>query len=186
LSVDEDAADVTRVLNGDLSAFECIVRRWQARLVALAWRFFRNQDLAEEMAQEALLKIYRSLSRWRKEAAFSTWAFAVALNLYRSRLRRFSPEFVALEAATGEIAPASPDLTFEQEDFAREVRRAVALLPAKYRDALVLFYFHSMNLSEAAASLDIPEGTLKAQLHRGRAMLAKRLKGTFSAIKEDR
>ena len=84
----DDQADVEKVLAGEIAAFEGIVRRWQGPLVNLAYRFCRDRARAEEMAQEAFLRAYRGLNRWRKEAAFSTWLFAVATNLYRSELRR--------------------------------------------------------------------------------------------------
>ena len=84
----EDQASVEKVLSGDSSAFEGIVRRRQGPLVNLAYRFCRDRGRAEELAQEAFLRAYRSLDRWRREAAFSTWLFALATNLYCSELRR--------------------------------------------------------------------------------------------------
>ena len=82
MSAEEDAADVARVLAGDVSAFEAIVRRWQKPLINLAYRFCRDRGRAEDMAQEAFLRAYRSLATWRKDAAFSTWLFALATNLF--------------------------------------------------------------------------------------------------------
>ena len=84
VSATEDQADAERVLAGDVSAFEGIVRRWQTPLVNLAYRFCRDPGRAEEMAQEAFLRAYRGLRGWRRDSAFSTWMFAVATNLYRS------------------------------------------------------------------------------------------------------
>src|SRR5215510_13534071 len=84
----DDLADVDRVLAGDASAFEGIVRRWQGPLVNLAYRFCRDRGRAEELAQEAFLRAYKGLARWRRDAAFSTWLFALATNLYCSELRR--------------------------------------------------------------------------------------------------
>lgn len=77
---DQDVADVARVVAGDRDAFEGIVRRWQHRLVNLAYRFCRDRALAEDMAQEAFLKAFRSLATFRAESAFSTWLMAIALN----------------------------------------------------------------------------------------------------------
>ena len=91
MSAEEDAADVASVLAGDVSAFEAIVRRWQTPLVNLAYRFCRDRGRAEDMTQEAFLRAYRSLASWRKDAAFSTWLFALATNLYRSEIRRLPP-----------------------------------------------------------------------------------------------
>jgi DNA-directed RNA polymerase specialized sigma24 family protein len=96
-SPDQDRDDVAGVLAGDIEAFSGIVHRWQGPLVALAFRFCRHPARAEELAQEAFLRAYRRLGQWRGEAAFSTWLFAVATNVYRSEVRRVRPQEVALQ-----------------------------------------------------------------------------------------
>lgn len=175
MSAGEDQADVESVLAGDLSRFEGIVRRWQGPLVNLAYRFCRDRGRAEEMAQEAFLRAFRALRSWRGEAAFSTWLFAVATNAYRSELRRLPPRMVSLEGLAEPGDPRPPDGGLEDVDSDRAVRRAVLTLPARYRDALVLFYFHGMDVATAARSLGLPEGTVKARLSRGRAILRGKL-----------
>jgi len=175
MSEDRDAADVGRVLAGDAEAFAGLVHRWQSPLVTLAFRFCRDRDQAEDMAQTAFLKAYRSLGQWRGGGAFSSWLFAVATNVYRSEMRRRRLFTLPLDADR-DVADARLSI-FSQGDPDREetVRRAVAALPGKYRDVLVLFYFHQMDLRETARSLGSAEGTVKARLHRGRALLRRKL-----------
>ena len=172
---DPDRDAVERVLAGDVDAFEDIVSRWQGPLINLAWRFCRDRRRAEEMAQEAFLKVFRFLDRWRGEAAFSTWLFAVATNVYRSKMRRYQPTEVALENAPAVRDSSDPEEDAARHEMARSVRRLVAALPPKYRDALTLFYFMDMDLAAAAGALGIPQGTLKARLHRARARLERQL-----------
>ena len=182
MSAIDDQADVERVLAGDISAFEGIVRRWQGPLINLAYRFFRDRGRAEEMAQEAFLRAYRALGQWRKDAVFSTWLFALATNLYRSELRRIPARIVSVpldDIAEPADARAS-DGGLEDHDRDSAVRRAVVALPAKYREALILFYFHDMDVATAARSLGLPEGTLKARLSRGREMLRGKLPQLFT------
>lgn len=171
----DDAAVVRRVLAGDVDAFEEIVTRWQGPLINLAYRFVRDRGQAEEMAQEAFVKIYRGLKKWRQESRFSTWAYSVALNHYRSAMRRNGPPMVDFE----ELAPvtAAGDLIEEIDDRLRAdaVRRAVATLPPKYREVVVLFYFQEMDLGETARIAQLPEGTVKARLFRARKQLEQRL-----------
>ena len=175
MSAAEDQADVDRVLAGDVSSFEGIVRRWQAPLVNLAYRFCRDRSRAEEMAQEAFLRAYRALRQWRRDAAFSTWLFALATNLYRTELRRIPAGIIPLDDVP-ELRDSRPaDGGFEAVDRDQVVRRAVFALPAKYREALLLFYFHEMDITAAAASLGLPEGTVKARLSRGREILRNKL-----------
>ena len=181
MSAAEDQADVERVLAGDVSAFERIVRRWQGPLVNLAYRFCRDRGRAEEMAQEAFLRAYRSLGKWRKEAAFSTWLFALATNLYCSEIRRVPPNTVSVEVI-GDIRDShAVDGGLLDKDRDRLIRQAVLALPRKYREALILYYFHDMDVPAAARSLGLAEGTVKARLFRGRKILRSKLEKRLGA-----
>jgi len=179
VSASEDQADVEKVLAGDISAFEGIVRRWQGPLVNLAYRFCRDRGRSEEMAQEAFLRAYRTLGQWRKDATFSTWLFALAANLYRSELRRIPAKTVSLDDVAGVRDCRASDVGVEDEDRRRSVRKAVLALPPKYRDTLILFYFHDMDVTAVARSLSLPEGTVKARLFRGREILRSKLQRQF-------
>jgi RNA polymerase sigma-70 factor (ECF subfamily) len=172
VSAAEDLADVQRVLAGDSSGFEGIVRRWQRPLISLAYRFCGDRSRAEEMAQEAFLRAYRSLGTWRHEAEFSTWLFAVATHMYCSAIRRIPLRAVPLDGVE-----AADDRSSEGADAYRDrlVRHAVRTLPDRYRAAVVLYYFHDMDVAAAARSLGLPEGTVKARLSRGRTLLKRKL-----------
>lgn len=169
----KDLADVERVLHGDTAVFENLVRRWQGPLINLAYRFCRDQARAEDMAQEAFLRAYRGLAGWRRQGSFSTWLFALATNSYRSDLRRIPARMVPLEETAEPADQRAPE--WENENRERRVREAVTTLPEKYRDAVILYYFHELDLAEAARTLGVPEGTLKARLFRGREILRNKL-----------
>jgi RNA polymerase sigma-70 factor (ECF subfamily) len=144
------------------------------------------------MAQDAFLRAFRALPGFRGQSAFSTWLTALAVNVYRSHLRRRSPaaillpergrpeELADLEAAlAAQAAPGVDGLLAREREEA--VRSEVAGLPERYREAIVLFYFEERNVEEAARVLGVPEGTLKARLHRGRKLLRQRLEGRVTA-----
>ncbi|MGA9643873.1 MAG: sigma-70 family RNA polymerase sigma factor [Terriglobales bacterium] len=175
MSAADDQAAIDRVLAGDISAFEQIVHRWQSPLINLAYRFCRDRGRAEEMAQEAFLRAYRGLKQWRREAAFSTWLFALAANFYRSELRRIPAHNISIDDIHEPADPRASDGGLEDDDRDRAVRRAVQALPEKYREALILFYFHEMDVPAAARTLGLPEGTFKARLFRGREILRGKL-----------
>lgn len=183
MSASEDQADVQRVLAGDASAFEGIVRRWQGPLINLAYRFCGDRARAEDMAQDAFLRAYRGLGKWRGEAAFSTWLFALATNLYRTELRRIPASPVALEDVAEPSDPRASHDAVESADNDRAVRRAVDALPAKYREALTLFYFQEMDIPAASKSLGVAEGTLKARLFRARKILQSKLAARGDGIR---
>jgi RNA polymerase sigma-70 factor (ECF subfamily) len=174
LLVDQDAVDVDRVLAGDVRAFEGIVQRWQGPLINLAWRYCRDRGRAEELAQEAFLRAWRGLSGWRRESKFSTWLYALAANVYRSDLKRFPTVNVAVEDIAEPAVPASQHNVLAERSREESVRRAVLALPQRYREPLVLFYFHEMDVSAAARTMRLPEGTIKARLARARALLRRR------------
>jgi RNA polymerase sigma-70 factor (ECF subfamily) len=171
---DPDLKDVACVLAGDVAAFEGIVRRWQGPMVNMAWRYCRDRSRAEEMAQEAFLRAWLGLAHWRQESSFSTWLFALAANVYRSELKRFPAETLPLDAAPEPSGPASQHCELAAKLSRETVRSAVLALPLRYREPVVLFYFHEMDVAAAAATLALPVGTLKARLSRARALLRQR------------
>ena len=188
MSASDDQSDVERVLAGEVAAFEGIVRRWQGPLVNLAYRFTRDRARAEEWAQDAFLRAYRSLGGWRREAAFSTWLFALATNLYRSELRRVPAIMVPLDQIAELREARRPDGNLHDADRDRTVRRAIATLPPMYKEAMILYYFHEMDMESAARSLGVPEGTVKARLSRARKILRGKLEsfGISGLLKEAR
>jgi len=171
---DPDLDAVVRVLAGDTQAFAEIVQRWQGPLINLAWRYCRERGRAEEMAQEAFVRAWRGLSQWRRESSFSTWLFSVAANVYRTELRKIPTIHLSLEDSPEPSHPFTRDVEMDSTARHEAVRRAVLALPEEYREPIILFYFHEMNLTAAASTMGIPEGTMKARLSRGRAILKHR------------
>ena len=180
----DDRQDIARVLAGDAEAFAGIVERWRRPLLGLAWRFCRDRDRAEDMAQEALVRAFKQLRLYRGDAPFGAWLLTLAANCYRSRLRRNPPPTIALEDAPPPAVEADDICAMER---AQAVRDAVTVLPPRYRDVVALFYFHEMDIAEAARSLGLPEGTVKARLHRAKDLLRRKLARvapTLAAAKE--
>lgn len=170
----EDLADVERVLAGDARAFEGIVRRWQGPLINMAWRYCRDRSRAEELAQEAFVRAWRNLRQWRRESSFSTWLFALAANVYRSDLKRFPTETLPMDEIAEPAGSALQEHALLEGLRNEVVRRAVLALPLRYREPVVLFYFHEMDVAAAASTLQMPEGTVKARLSRARTLLRRR------------
>jgi RNA polymerase sigma-70 factor (ECF subfamily) len=133
------------------------------------------------MAQEAFVRAWRGLNHWRRESSFSTWLFALAANVYRTELKRFPLETLPLEAV-----PEPAGLATQHSELAAQlshdaVRRAVLALPLRYREPVVLFYFHEMDVAAAARTMGLPEGTMKARLSRARTLLRQR----FPSLEEE-
>lgn len=177
-----EIALVDRVLAGDVQAFAGIVARWQGPLINMAWRYCRDRGRAEEMAQEALIRAWRGLAHWRRESSFSTWLFSIAANVYRTELKQIPSVHLSLDQVAEPSSPFAHDAQLDGAARDEAIRRAVYALPDKYREPLILYYFHEMDLAAAAATMGLPEGTMKARLSRGRDMLRQRFPQLREAI----
>ena len=174
MSAEEDVADVDRVLAGEVQAFE----GYRSPLAGAAGEhglaLLPRSGRAEEMAQEAFLRAWRGLAGWRRESSFSTWLFALAANVFRSELQRFPAVNVPLEDVAEPAGPATQHDGLTEKQSHEAVRRAVLALPQRYREPVVLYYFHEMDVAAASRTMGLPEGTVKARLARGRELLRKR------------
>ena len=176
-----DSELVAASLDGDHSAFGELVDRHGGRLHALARRLLGEAD-AEDLTQETLLHAYLGLDRLREPERFASWAYAIALNLARMRLRDRRNGVVPLDETLGGRQPAgavSPEPSAEElvetREVWRRVQRAVDVLPPEQRRAVLLHYVDGLSCEEIAALLGEPAGTVRVRLHRARARLRDRL-----------
>lgn len=163
---------MARVSAGDAHAFRLLVVRHADRALATAWRMSANRSDAEDLVQEAFLRVWRSAASYQAERArFTTWLHRMVVNLAVDRWRRRRPT-VELEAANDVPDPA-PDaqLVAEASEDAAAVSAALAALPERQRMAVALCYYEGMSNAEAAAALGVPVGALEALLVRARRRL---------------
>ena len=177
LSRADDLQSVRRVRAGETEAFAGLVERWQRPLLNLAYRFCRDRGKAEEMVQEAFLRAFRKLHLFDERSSFSSWLFTLATRVFVSEMRRYHPGWLEDEAVNLLRSSSDPEAETNERERAETVRRAVLALPEKYRSAVTVYYFHEMDVTQAAASLGLSPGTLKSRLHRGRALLERRVAG---------
>jgi RNA polymerase sigma-70 factor, ECF subfamily len=173
---DEDL--MARIATGDEPAFRLLARRYAGRAVSLARRITGNDADAEEVVQEALLRVWTNAPRWRPLAAFRTWFYRVVLNLCLSRRRRGAP-FVPL-AAAGDPPDPSADVAAAAERDETERRIAVAIgdLPDRQRAAIVLTYHEGLSNAETAAILETSVSSVEALLVRAKRTLREKLDET--------
>jgi RNA polymerase sigma-70 factor (ECF subfamily) len=177
---DADASDqvlIASIGRGDQRAFEAFASRHVARSLAVAQRIVGNPSDAEEIVQDALLRVWRHAPRWQAgHAQVTTWLYRILVNLALDRVRRNRGRFVALVEA-GEQADPAPDshMVAEGRQLERFVARAVAALPARQRAALTLCCFEAMDCADAAQIMDISVAAMESLLVRGRRTLRERL-----------
>jgi RNA polymerase sigma-70 factor (ECF subfamily) len=172
---DSDEALMARVARGDEPAYRILTRRHLPAMLGLARRILGNAADAEDVAQEAMLRVWTHAPRWQPLAAFRTWLTRVVVNLCLDRKRR--APWVALEAA-GEIVDPAPGATDKAEKDERErlVAAAIAELPARQRSAIVLTYGDGMSNAEVANILDTTISAVETLLVRGKQNLRARLR----------
>jgi RNA polymerase sigma-70 factor (ECF subfamily) len=169
---DEDL--MQRVAQGHEPAFRLLARRYAPRATGLARRITGNDADAEEVVQEALLRLWVNAPRWRPLSAFRTWFYRIVLNLCLSRRRRMP--FLPLEAAGDPIDPApGPGAELERDQSERALAAAIGQLPERQRAAIVLTYHEGLSNAEAAAVLDTSVSGMEALLVRAKRTLRETL-----------
>jgi RNA polymerase sigma-70 factor (ECF subfamily) len=183
---------LARLQAGDDRALADLAEAYGSKIYQLAFRYLRNKEDAEEVAQDVLFKVYRKVGAFRGDAALSSWIYRITFNAAMSRLRTASfqrtqeeerQRAAAAENETGSLALRSEvadwsqmaDETMLRSQLRKRAMRAILSLPAIYRAPVVLRDIQGMSTEEASAVLKVKDQTLKSRLHRGRLILRKQL-----------
>ena len=178
MSGDTDKALVRRVQAGDARAFDLLFMRYQHRISSLVGRYVRSNEDVEDITQDAFIKAYRALPRFRGESAFYTWLYRIAVNTAKNHLASSSrrPQEVEIEtdgADTGQIAraltdPDDPEGALRSDQLRQAVDSAITALPADLRIALTLREFDGLSYARIADVMDCPVGTVRSRIFRAR------------------
>jgi len=183
-----DADVMLRVKAGDDAAFNYLVEKFRRPIISFMYRMARNQAIAEELAQEVFLRIYRSRQTYAAEAKFTTWMYRIATNLAVNHARDSKAERVEVTVSIDEsdeetgltIDVADPHLSAEQTILRRErlaaIRRHVEALPERQRVAVFMHKYQSMDYRQIAEVLKLSESATKSLLFRAYESLRERLK----------
>jgi RNA polymerase sigma-70 factor, ECF subfamily len=169
-----DAELIERFRSGHADSFATLVSRHERRVYNLAYRMLGRSEDARDAAQEAFLSCYRHIASFRGEAAFTTWLHRITVNACYDALRKRPPDPSPLSEIP-EPAPARDHA--DQAVAAVDVQRALLRIPPEFRGVLVLHDIQGLPYEDVAEALEIPLGTVKSRLHRGRVALARALAG---------
>jgi RNA polymerase sigma-70 factor (ECF subfamily) len=171
----EDLQAILETLRGNTDAFRVIVDHHGARIFRLARSFLPGREDAEEAAQEILFRAFHSLRTFRLDRPFFPWLYAIARNYLRSRsvrIRKVDQRIIRDERLLMEApSPSDPQASVQSSEARRQVREAVASLPAPLRDAATLYYLEGMAVSQVAATLGVGPENVKSRLLRCRRKL---------------
>jgi len=176
---------VQRAREGDLDAFEHIMRRYNSRLYRAARGILKNEADAEEAVQDAYLKAFRALPGFRHDARFSTWLTRIVINEALMRLRRAKRRACFIEADDGSVTElaanigSAPHENPDEQAWRGELRvliaRQIDALPPAYRTVFVLRAVEDMPVAEVAAALGVPEATVRTRFFRARRLMREGL-----------
>ena len=184
-----DLSLVQRVQRGDRGAFDVLVLKYQHKVVKLVLRYVRNPAEAEDVAQEAFIKAYRALPKFRGDSAFYTWLYRIAINTAKNaaasrgrspieyELDRDGEESYDVQARMKDTA--TPEALAMTEEIRSTVNAAIEALPEDLRTAIVLRELEGLSYEEIAAALDCPVGTVRSRIFRAREAIDARLKDVF-------
>jgi RNA polymerase sigma-70 factor (ECF subfamily) len=177
---------IASILEGDVEQYHALIRPYERRVYRMALSFMKNEFDAEDVAQEAFLKAFLNLRKFRGEAKFSTWLISITLNEARGRLR--SQSVVRMESLDeppeegGHVSPALlrdwrevPSEALERKEIREMLRAAIKSLSPIYREVVLLRDVEELSTEETATALTISTTVVKVRLHRARIMLQKQL-----------
>ena len=162
---------VARSIRGDADSFNQLILRWERPIFALAYRTIGREEDARDVCQETFLRAYKNLRSFRGEARFSTWLYRIAYNCFREEARK-RKELVGIDEAQLE---AEHDPQTIDPGLRYDLAQALQLLPVHERTAIVLCCQNGLSHDEAARVLEIPLGTVKTNVLRGREKLKRAL-----------
>jgi RNA polymerase sigma-70 factor (ECF subfamily) len=172
-----DDALMQRVREGDDEAFAEIVDRYKDSLVNYLTHLVRSRDRAEEVAQDAFVRLYRNASKYKQQERLGPYLFRIATNLVVTEVRRqkrWGLLLPRLHASSHQHEPA-PDTNLLTTEIQRQVSAAIEQLPIQYRAPLVLFEIEEWSYDDIAKAMDIPCGTVKSRISRARDLLRRHL-----------
>jgi RNA polymerase sigma-70 factor (ECF subfamily) len=185
-----DSELVRKVQEGQRSAFDVLVRRYQHKVYNLVLRYIRDAMEAEDVTQEALIKAFRALPGFRGESAFYTWLYRIAINTAKNRLsaaKRKKLERLPEDDEGADMAfidsklrdEASPERVLLSEEIQQTVDSAMQDLPEELRTAIVMRELDGLSYEEIAQAMACPVGTVRSRIFRAREAIDKRLRPIF-------
>jgi len=180
---EDELCIIERVRQGDVNAFEQLVKAYERGVYTIAYKLLKNSEDAQDAAQEAFVKAYSKLDTFRGEAKFSAWLYKLTSNCCVDALRRRREELsLTTESKEGEITELeipdlrqNPELVLEKKELREAVRENLERLPAEYRRALILRELGELSYAEIAEELSVDIGTVKSRIFRARKKLHRLL-----------
>ncbi|WP_445490862.1 RNA polymerase sigma factor SigW [Niallia sp. 03133] len=177
---------IKQVLKGDQNAFGEIIEIYKDKVYQICYRMLGNRHEAEDMAQEAFIRAYVNIHRFNIDLKFSTWLYRIATNLCIDRIRKKKPDYYLDAEVPGTeglnmYSQISADTRLPEDDvesleLQALIQTEISKLPDKYRAVIVLKYIEELSLNEISEILELPLGTVKTRIHRGREALRKQLR----------
>ncbi|MEX0825784.1 MAG: sigma-70 family RNA polymerase sigma factor [Acidimicrobiia bacterium] len=170
-----DAILIGRYLQGEVAAFDELMRAHEDRVFAVCLRMLRDREAALDATQETFIAVFRKADRFAGRSAFSTWLYRVAVNTCYDQARRRRRHAAVPLPDSNDPVDVSADDRFTSAELRSDIEAALAALPDEFRAAVVLADVEGLALQAVADILEVPVGTVKSRVFRGRRLLAESL-----------
>ena len=185
MAKDTDKELVRRIKKGDKQAFDLLFSRYQHKILNLVSRYLRDQQDVEDVTQEAFIKAFRALPRFRGESAFYTWLYRIAINTAKNHLvaRSRRPPGVDVDVDDAEFMDGtdvlrdseSPEAALSRDQLAKVINATLSELPDDLRSAVTLREFDGLTYEQIAEIMDCPVGTVRSRIFRAREAIDQRI-----------
>lgn len=177
---------IADAVSGDIASFEQLIKQYNRYVYNIAYRMMGNEEDAKDMAQEALIKAYKNINRFKQESSFSTWLYRIVINVCKDELRKkqnktlsldqeISDSTTGIEIIEDERKNVNPVIVYEQHELKKEIYNALNTLSEEAKSIVVLKDIMGYSYQEIGEILEIPIGTVRSRLSRSRQSLKTQL-----------
>lgn len=177
---------IEKSIQGDIESFEKLVTQYNRYIYNIAYRMMGNEEDAKDMSQEALIKAYKGIAKFKQESNFSTWLYRIVINVCKDELRKRSLSTVSMDEPIGEMSQikdviedgsvsVNPVIVYEQLELRKEIENALNKLTDEGKSVIILKDILGYSYQEIGEILQVPIGTVRSRLSRGRMALKTEL-----------
>ena len=195
MAEDTDKELVKRVQKGDVAAFDMLFSRYQVKILNLISRYVRDAEEVQDVAQEAFIKAYRALPRFRGDSAFYTWLYRIAINTAKNHLvaRSRRPPSMDVDVEDADYRDDAdmlresedPESALSRDQLRDTINQAISDLPDDLRSALTLREFDGLSYEQIAEVLECPVGTVRSRIFRAREFVDQRMRPLLTTAEEE-
>lgn len=169
---------IPKVIKGDIKAFDQLVKQYERLVYYVIYKLVDNKEDAEDICQEVFIKVYKSLNQFAYQSKLSTWIAKIAYSITINHLRKSKQDWYTVYPENVDdyhFTEDSPETAMVKKDVTAYMNYLIGLMPYQYKTVITLYHLNEFSYQEIQEITDLPEGTIKSYLFRGRKLLKEKL-----------